>query len=96
MYRPSDKRRLALLPFSWFALHAFVLTWLILMPHFWYIAGVLLIRWAILVGVTYRFSKASDQSKDVAWLAPILEVQLNFLHVVLYMSNLIRKPQKWS
>jgi cellulose synthase/poly-beta-1,6-N-acetylglucosamine synthase-like glycosyltransferase len=96
MYRASDKRRLAFLPFSWFALHAFVLTWLILMPQFWYIAGVLLIRWALLVMVTYRFSKVSDQSKDVAWLAPLLEVQLNFLHVTLYMSNLIRKPQKWS
>lgn len=96
MYRSSDKRRLALLPFSWFALHAFVLAWMILMPHYWYVLGVLFIRWAVLVGVTYRFSKVSDQSRDVAWLAPLLEVQLNFLHVILYMSNLIRKPQKWS
>jgi len=96
MYKPADKRRLAMLPFSWFALHALILAWVILLPEYWYVSAVLFIRWIILVMVTFRFAKASDQNRDVAWLAPILEVQLNFFHVVLYMSNLIRKPQKWS
>jgi glycosyltransferase involved in cell wall biosynthesis len=96
MYRPSDKRRLAMLPFSWFAMHLLVVTWIVLFPTFWYFSAVLFLRWIGLVLVTYRFAKASEQSRDIAWLAPIIEVQLNFLHVGLYFSNLIRKPQKWN
>ena len=42
------------------------------------------------------FLKITDQPKDLAWWSPILEVQLHFIQVFLYCTNLISKPQKWN
>lgn len=96
MYKSSDKRRLVMLPLSWFALNALCISIVILQPVMYPILSFIFLRWIWMVIGTYRFLKFAQQPVDIAFLAPIIEIQIQVLHVWFYFSNLIRKPQKWN
>jgi biofilm PGA synthesis N-glycosyltransferase PgaC len=96
MYKSSDKRRLLMLPLSWFALNALCVSIVILQPIMYPILSFILLRWIWIVIGTYRFLKSAQQPVDIAFLAPIIEIQIQVLHVWFYFTNLIRKPQKWN
>jgi cellulose synthase/poly-beta-1,6-N-acetylglucosamine synthase-like glycosyltransferase len=96
MYKSSDKRRLMLLPVSWFLMNALSVIIVILQPLMYPIFILIVLRWIWITSGTYRFLKHSQQPVDIAFLAPIIELQMQVLHVWFYFSNLIRKPQKWN
>ncbi len=95
-YKSRDKRWLSIYPGTWFLMHGMMILTLALFPLLYPVLALLLIRNILVWAVHFRFSKVTKQSADIAWLSPILEVQLMFLHVSLYFSNLISKPQKWN
>ena len=95
-YKSKDKRWLSIYPGTWFLMHGLIIGLLVVQPLLYPILGLLLLRTTLLFGVNYRFLKCTEQSVDIAWLSPLLEVQLNFVQLGLYISNLISKPQKWN
>jgi len=56
---------------------------------------MLFIRYATQIAILHRASKRMNQ-QDLLWYAPLLELQLIFIQVWLYASNLVLKPQKWN
>ena len=96
MYKAADKRRLFLLPMSWFLMNFFCIAIVIAFPAMYPILAILVLRWIWIVTGTYRFLKFAHQPVDIAFFAPIIEMQIQILHVWFYFSNLIRKPQKWN
>lgn len=96
MYKSADKRRLLMLPLSWFLLYIISVVTVVLQPTMYPILVLILLRWIWMVIGTYRFLKYTQQPIDIAFLSPIIEFQLQVLHVWFYFSNLIRKPQKWN
>ena len=85
-----------MLALSWFALNALCISIVILQPVMYPILSFIFLRWIWMVIGTYRFLKFAQQPVDIAFLAPIIEIQIQVLHVWFYFSNLIRKPQKWN
>jgi glycosyltransferase involved in cell wall biosynthesis len=96
MYKSADKRRLMFLPVSWFLMNALCLLVVILQPMMYPVFILVALRWIWMTVGTYRFLKHTQQPVDIAFLAPIIEFQMQLLHVWFYFSNLIRKPQKWN
>jgi len=96
LYKSKDKFWLTIYPGTWFLLHGLIITLLCIFPMAFPILALLLLRTILVVSVQYRFLKITDQPKDLAWWSPILEVQLHFIQVFLYCTNLISKPQKWN
>jgi cellulose synthase/poly-beta-1,6-N-acetylglucosamine synthase-like glycosyltransferase len=95
-YKLQHKRMLALWPVS------LALMWLGFMGSIVFhkllliVGGLLLVRYISQVAILHKISKRMSQSRDIAWLAPVLEIHLTVLNFGLYFSNLLRKPQKWS
>ena len=96
MYRPAHKLMLLNWPLS------FVLLWLSAAACVFFhiyplvIIGMLAARYLVQVLILHRVSSKLSVSSDVAWLAPILEIQLHALNLGLYFINLLRKPKKWN
>jgi hypothetical protein len=59
------------------------------------IAGMAL-RYIAQIAILHRISGKLALSKDIAWLSPILEIQLHAINLGLYFINLLRKPKKWN
>jgi cellulose synthase/poly-beta-1,6-N-acetylglucosamine synthase-like glycosyltransferase len=95
-YKPQHKRMLAIWPFSlalmWLGLVGSIVFHKLLLI----VGGLLLVRYISQVAILHKISKRMSQSRDIAWLAPVLEIHLTVLNFGLYFSNLLRKPQKWS
>ena len=95
-YQAKHKRMLFLWPLS------FTLMWLGLGFCLFFhsalliLGGLLLIRYILQIAILHKISKRMGQSKDIAWLSPILEIHHHLLNAGLYFSNLLRKPQKWN
>jgi cellulose synthase/poly-beta-1,6-N-acetylglucosamine synthase-like glycosyltransferase len=95
-YKLQHKRMLALWPVS------LALMWLGFMGSIVFhkllliVGGLLLVRYISQAAILHKISKRMSQSRDIAWLAPVLEIHLTVLNFGLYFSNLLRKPQKWS
>jgi cellulose synthase/poly-beta-1,6-N-acetylglucosamine synthase-like glycosyltransferase len=96
MYKSSDKSRLMLLPISWFLMNVLSVLIVVLQPIMYPVLLLIPLRWIWMVVGIYRFLKHTQQPVDIAFLAPIIEFQMQVLHVGFYFSNLIRKPQKWN
>ncbi len=96
LYKSSDKRRLLMLPLSWFGFYFFCIMAVVLQPLMYPILGLIMLRWIWVIVGTYRFLKFTQQPVDIAFLSPIIEFQMQVLHVWFYFGNLIRKPQKWN
>lgn len=95
-YKGKDKRWLSIFPTTWFLMHALSLFTILLVPMLYPVLALIFLRNVLVWAVYFRFAKVTQQPTDIAWLSPLLEAQLMFLHVSLYFSNLISKPQKWS
>ncbi len=85
-----------MLPLSWFGFYFFCIMAVVLQPLMYPILGLIVLRWIWVIVGTYRFLKFTQQPVDIAFLSPIIEFQMQVLHVWFYFGNLIRKPQKWN
>src|SRR5690606_34783536 len=92
-YKPQHKRMLAIWPLSlslmWLGLVGSIVFHKLLLI----VGGLLLVRYISQVAILHKISKRMSQSRDIAWLAPVLEIHLTVLNFGLYFSNLLRKPQ---
>ena len=60
------------------------------------LAAALLLRYLIQFIALYASAKRLKIERDIVWLFPILEKHLIFVQIMLYVHNLVRKPQKWN
>jgi len=66
-------------------------------PMLWSVlGGVISLRYIIQFIVLNVTCNRLKLSKDILWLFPLLEKHLFLVHSVLYLQNLVRKPQKWN
>ncbi|MFM7770235.1 MAG: glycosyltransferase [Bacteroidota bacterium] len=99
LYEGKVKRRLVFWPFSYIALWVSavslaILTWnpVVLIA----LATLLFIRYIIQFIALYISASKLKIERDIVWLYPILEKHLIFVQIMLYVHNLVRKPQKWN
>lgn len=99
LYKGSVKLSLMLWPTTYFSLwiSAIALCLMYQNPFLWaVIGGVIFLRYAIQLVVLNISCKRLKISKDIVWLFPLLEKHLFVVHSMLYLHNLVRKPQKWN
>jgi glycosyltransferase involved in cell wall biosynthesis len=97
LYKSSHKRYLIGWPLSWmFLIVMGVTSSFFLGPYFWIPITLLFLRIVFFQFSMYKFLRITQQKTDLVWLSPILEFQLYFFQLYLYILNLIRKPKKWS
>jgi cellulose synthase/poly-beta-1,6-N-acetylglucosamine synthase-like glycosyltransferase len=60
------------------------------------LVAALLLRYLIQFVALYTSAKRLKIERDIVWLYPILEKHLIFVQIMLYVHNLVRKPQKWN
>lgn len=95
-YRAEHRNLLGLWPFSFYLLIMAGIASCVVNAGLWIVGGLLLGRYLVLIATLQAACKRLNQSADLVWLAPFLEFHLHALHVGLYFSNLLRKPQKWT
>jgi hypothetical protein len=61
-----------------------------------FIIGGLAARYIAQIAILHRVSTKLALSRDIAWLSPVLEIQLHTINLGLYFINLLRKPKKWN
>ena len=61
-----------------------------------FIIGGLAVRYITQIAILHHVSGKLALSKDIAWLSPVLEVQLHAINFGLYFINLLSKPKKWN
>ncbi len=96
MYKSAHKLMLTVWPLSFVALIAAAGTSLYFHTYPLFIIGGLSLRYIAQIAILHRVSSKLAVSSDVAWLSPILEVQLHTINLGLYFINLLRKPKKWN
>jgi cellulose synthase/poly-beta-1,6-N-acetylglucosamine synthase-like glycosyltransferase len=96
MYKTSHKLMLLAWPFSFLLLLAAAPVAIYFHTHALFIIGGLLLRYMVQIAILHRISGKLAVSRDIAWLAPVLEIQLHTLNLGLYFINLLRKPKKWN
>lgn len=60
------------------------------------VSGMLLVRYIVQISILHASSKRLGLHRDVVWLAPFLEIHLHLVNLFVYVTNLVRKPQKWN
>jgi hypothetical protein len=60
------------------------------------VGSMLFVRYVVQIAILHASAKKLAQQKDLVWLAPFLEIHLHALNAGLYITNLVRKPQKWN
>ena len=99
LYRGSVKFSLMLWPLTYFVLWmaAIALSVIYPIPVVWAVlGGIIFLRYLIQFIVLNVSCNKLKISKDILWLFPLLEHHLFLVHSVLYLHNLVRKPQKWN
>jgi glycosyltransferase involved in cell wall biosynthesis len=99
LYKGSIKFSLMLWPSTYFLLWmaAVALSIIYPEPFLWGVIGfVILMRYLVQFIVLNATCNKLKLSKDVLWLFPLLENHLFLVHSMLYLHNLVRKPQKWN
>ena len=99
LYKGSVKFSLMLWPSTYFILWISAIALSILYPNpaLWGVLGsFILVRYAIQFIVLNVSCNKLKISKDILWLFPLLEKHLFLVHSMLYLQNLVRKPQKWN
>lgn len=95
-YKAGHRRMLALWPLSFtlmmvgFCGAMIFQTWMLL------VSGLVFLRYVIQMSILHRVSGKLALSRDIVWLALPLEFHLLALNLGLYVTNLMRKPQKWN
>jgi glycosyltransferase involved in cell wall biosynthesis len=99
LYKGSIKFSLMLWPSTYFLLWmaAVALSIIYPEPFLWGVIGfVILMRYLVQFIVLNATCNKLKLSKDILWLFPLLENHLFLVHSMLYLHNLVRKPQKWN
>jgi cellulose synthase/poly-beta-1,6-N-acetylglucosamine synthase-like glycosyltransferase len=96
MYKSSHKWMLLMWPFSFAAMLTCAPVALYFNTYPLFIIGALAIRYITQITILHHISGKLSLSKDIAWLSPILEVQLHAINFGLYFVNLLSKPKKWN
>jgi hypothetical protein len=60
------------------------------------VGGMLLVRYIVQLATLHGSAKRLGLAKDIVWLSPFLEIHLHVLNAGLYLTNLLRKQQKWN
>jgi cellulose synthase/poly-beta-1,6-N-acetylglucosamine synthase-like glycosyltransferase len=95
-YKAVHKQMLGLWPLSYFLLIASFGACMVLKNGMLVVGGVLLLRYIIQLVILHKATSKLGVSRDLVWLAPVLEFYLHVLNTGLYLVNLVRKPQKWN
>jgi cellulose synthase/poly-beta-1,6-N-acetylglucosamine synthase-like glycosyltransferase len=95
-YKAQDKNRLALWPISLVALLAGAIGVVVFKTALLVVGSLWLIRYMVAITILHKSTTKLGLAKDIVWLAPLLEWHLLALNLGLYITNLVRKPQKWN
>jgi len=98
-YKGSIKFSLMIWPSTFFLLWtaAIALSIIYQNPILWgVLGGIIFLRYIVQFIVLNISCNKLKISKDVLWLFPLLEKHLFLVHSMLYLQNLVRKPQKWN
>lgn len=95
-YKPADRNLLAFSSMSYVLMLAGFAGSMVLKNGMFVVGGMLLSRYIIQLAILHGSVKRLGMDRDVAWLAPFLEIQLLFANTLIYFSNLVRKQQKWK
>ena len=99
LYKGSVKFSLMLWPLTYFVLWMAAIALSVIYPNpvVWAVlGGIIFLRYLIQFIVLNVSCNKLKISKDILWLFPVLEHHLFLVHSVLYLHNLVRKPQKWN
>lgn len=99
LYNGRIKRRLALWPTMYFVMwgSAIALTLIFFKIQLVIaLSAAILLRYIIQFIALYISAKRLNIERDIVWLFPILEKHLIFVQIMLYVHNIVRKPQKWN
>ena len=99
LYRGSVKFSLMLWPLTYFVLWMAAIALSVIYPNpiVWAVlGGIIFLRYLIQFIVLNVSCNKLKISKDILWLFPLLENHLFLVHSMLYLHNLVRKPQKWN
>lgn len=99
LYKAGVKFSLMLWPSTYFVLWLAAIALSIIYPNpgLWgAIGGVIFLRYIVQFVVLNVSCNRLKISKDILWLFPLLEKHLFLVHSMLYLHNLVRKPQKWN
>ena len=99
LYKGSIKFSLILWPMTYYLFWMAAIAVSIIYPNpmLWGVLGGLVFARYIIQFIVLNIScNKLKISKDVLWLFPLLEKHLFLVHSMLYLQNLVRKPQKWN
>jgi poly-beta-1,6-N-acetyl-D-glucosamine synthase len=96
MYKQQHKNMLMLWPLSFGFLYIGFVLVLVFQTYVLLVSALLFLRYVTQIVTLHKVATRLAQRKDLVWLAPILEAHLHMLNLGLYLTNLVRKPQKWN
>ena len=96
LYKSSHKAMLMLWPLSFMAMMLSVPIALYFNINPLFIISGLSLRYAAQIAILHRVSSKLEVGRDIAWLSPVIEIQLHSINLGLYFINLLRKPKKWN
>lgn len=99
LYKGSIKFSLMIWPSTYFILWLATIVLSVIYPNafLWgVLGGIIFLRYVIQFIVLNISCNKLKLSKDILWLFPLLEHHLFLVHSMLYLHNLVRKPQKWN
>jgi cellulose synthase/poly-beta-1,6-N-acetylglucosamine synthase-like glycosyltransferase len=96
LYKTAHKSMLMVWPFTFAAMLASAPVALYFNTYPLFIIGGLAVRYITQIAILHHVSGKLALSKDIAWLSPVLEVQLHAINFGLYFINLLSKPKKWN
>lgn len=99
LFKAGIKFSLMLWPSTYFVLWLAAIALSIIYPNpaLWgALGGLIFLRYVVQFVVLNVSCNRLKISKDILWLFPLLEKHLFLVHSMLYLHNLVRKPQKWN
>lgn len=95
-YKASDKNVLITWPISFVLMYLAFAGCLVLKSAMLVVGAMLLVRYIVQISILHASTKKLGVQQDLVWLSPFLEVHLHLVNAFLYITNLVRKPQKWN
>lgn len=95
-YKPQHKNLLMFWPISFMLMYVGFAGAMVLKNTMLVVGGMLLVRYIIQLTILHGCSKRLGLHKDIVWLSPFLEIHMHAVNLFVYITNLVRKPQKWN
>ena len=95
-YKASDKNTLMAWPMSFILMLLAFAGCIVLKSALLVVGCMLLVRYIVQISILHASSKKLGVQGDLVWLSPFLEIHLHLVNAFLYITNLVRKPQKWN